>query len=274
MFAALFTMLYVLYRAPDTRAAFTAFFFVALMFGLLRSSGRPGTVAGVVTLAAYLLIIWMRYVGDQDSSVLRKDLLQFAVMAVTLPWFLFIGQHVKRLGRQLTEVHIKLEDIAEQARYDELTKVYNRRALLAAMEEAKQRADAAGDGLSLCMIDLDHFKRFNDEMDHLAGDQVLRVFAQTARSGLRGNDVFGRYGGEEFVQILPHTPLAGGVREAERLRQRVARADLGNASRLGPLTVSIGVAQYRPGETITASLARADAALLRAKQAGRDRVEY
>ncbi len=96
----------------------------------------------------------------------------------------------------------KLEDIEEKARRDDLTGVYNRRTLIVAMEEAKQRADAAGEPLSICVIDLDLFKRYNDEFDHLTGDQVLRAFAQAAQDGLRTTDVFGRYGGEEFVQIL------------------------------------------------------------------------
>jgi diguanylate cyclase (GGDEF)-like protein len=274
MLASLFTMLYVVYRAPQTRTAYTAFFFVALMFGLLRRTSRTVAVVGIVSLAAYLVVIWMRYINHQDTSVLRADLLQLAIMSVTLPWFLVIGKHIKRLGQQLAAVSIKLEDISEQARRDELTKVYNRRALLVALDAAKQRADAVGDGLSICIIDLDHFKRFNDELDHLAGDRVLQRFADVVQSGLRGSDVFGRYGGEEFIQILPHTGLAGAVGEGERLRRRLVQIDLGDARKLGPLTCSIGVAQYRPGETMTTLLARADAALYRAKEAGRDRVEY
>jgi predicted signal transduction protein with EAL and GGDEF domain len=112
-------------------------------------------------------------------------------MVVTLPWFLFIGGHVKRLQRGLTEVHIKLEDIEEQARRDDLTGVYNRRAIFVAMEESKQRADAAGEPLSICMIDVDLFKRYNDEFDHLTGDRVLRAFALAVQEGLRATDVLG-----------------------------------------------------------------------------------
>ena len=106
-------------------------------------------------------------------------------------------------------MNIKLEDIEEKARHDDLTGVYNRRALMVAMEEAKQRADATGEPLSICVIDLDLFKRYNDEFDHLTGDQVLRAFAQAVQDGLRSTDIFGRYGGEEFVQILPHSDAGG-----------------------------------------------------------------
>jgi diguanylate cyclase (GGDEF)-like protein len=271
--ASVFTMLYVAYRAPDTRLVFTAFFFVALMFGMLRHSDRKLAVLAFVSLFGFAGMIALRYVNGHDDDVLRLDLLQFVVMAVTLPWFLFIGGHVKRLQRGLSEVNIRLEDIEEQARRDDLTGVYNRRALLVAMEEAKRRADAVGEPLSICVIDLDLFKRYNDEFDHLTGDRVLRAFARAVQQGLRATDVFGRYGGEEFVQICRHTALAGAVADAERLRERISGLDIPIPRSIGRLTVSIGVAQYQRGETIMQTFARADEALYRAKQLGRNRVE-
>ena len=270
--ASVFTMLYVAYRALDTLLAFTAFFCFALMFGMLRHSGSKLAVLGSISMLAFALVIALRHANHHDPEILRLDLLQFVVMAVTLPWFLFIGGHVKRLQRGLTEVSIKLEDIEEKARRDDLTGVYNRRALIVAMEESKQRADAAGEPLSICVIDLDLFKRYNDEFDHLTGDQVLRTFARAVQDGLRTTDVFGRYGGEEFVQICRHTPLAGAVADAERLRERISGLDIPIPRSIGRLTVSIGVAQYKPGETIMQTFARADEALYRAKQQGRNRV--
>ncbi len=273
LLASVFTMLYVVYRAPDTRLVFTAFFFVAFMFGMLRHSGVKLAVLGSISLLAFALTIGIRWANRQAPEILRLDLLQFIVMVVTLPWFLFIGGHVKRLQRGLTEVHIRLEDIEEQARRNDLTGVYNRRAIFVAMEEAKQRADAAGEPLSICMIDVDLFKRYNDEFDHLTGDRVLRAFALAVQEGLRATDVFGRYGGEEFVQICRHTTLAGAVADAERLRERIGALDVPVPRSIGRLTVSIGVAQYKPGETIMQTFARADGALHKAKQRGRDRVE-
>jgi diguanylate cyclase (GGDEF)-like protein len=273
LLAAVFTMLFVVYRAPDTRLAFTAFFFVALMFGMLRCSGTQVAVLGLVSLAALAMVIWRRYSDNHDGEMLRLDMLQFVVIAITLPWFVFIGGRVKQLQRDLLEVNIKLEDIEEKARHDDLTGVYNRRALMFAMEESKQRANASGEPLSICVIDLDLFKRYNDEFDHLSGDRVLQSFAQAAQDGLRSTDVFGRYGGDEFVQILPHTALAGALLDAERLRNRIKTLEIPFARSMGPLTVSVGVAQYRPGETIVQTFARADGALYKAKQLGRNRVE-
>ncbi len=94
LLASVFTMLYVVYRAPDTRLVFTAFFFVAFMFGMLRHSGVKLAVLGSVSLLSFALMIGIRYANRQDAEILRLDLLQFIVMAVTLPWFLFIGGHV------------------------------------------------------------------------------------------------------------------------------------------------------------------------------------
>lgn len=273
LLAAVFTMLFVVYRAPETRLIFSAFFFVALMFGMLRHSGRKVAALGSISLLSFAFVTCLRYAGNRDGEMLRMDLLQLAVMAVTLPWFVFIGEHVKRLRRGLDEVSLKLEGIEERARRDDLTGVYNRRALMAAMEEAKRRADAGAEPLSICVIDLDLFKRYNDEFDHLTGDNVLRLFAQAVQSGLRATDIFGRYGGEEFVQILRHTALTGAMSDAERLRERISVLDIPIPRAIGPLTVSIGVAQYEPGESIIETFARADAALYKAKQRGRNRVE-
>jgi diguanylate cyclase (GGDEF)-like protein len=273
LLASVVTMLYVIYHAPDSRIAFTAFFFVAMMFGMLRHSGMKLAMLGSISVLSFALVIGLRYVNNGDAEMLRLDMLQVVVMAVTFPWFLFIGGRVKRLQRGLTEASIKLEDIEEKARHDDLTGVYNRRALIAAMEESKQRADSSGEPLSICVIDLDFFKRYNDEFDHLTGDQVLRTFAQTVQNGLRATDIFGRYGGEEFVQIMRHTTLAGAMADAERLRERINAFDIPTARPIGPLTVSIGVAQYEPGETIIQTFARADEALYKAKQRGRNRVE-
>ena len=273
LMAAFSTMLYVIYHAPDTRLAFTPFFFVGLMFGMLRQSDMRLVVLGTIALAGYALVTLARYAYDNDVEMLQLDILQFVVIGATFPWFVYIGSRIRRLQHHLSEVSIRLESIEERARRDDLTGVYNRRALLAAMEQSKLKADATKEPLSICMIDLDLFKRYNDEFDHLTGDHVLRTFAQFVQQGLRSSDVFGRYGGEEFVQILRNTTQAGAMADAERLRERVSALEIPGLPSIGPLTVSIGVAQYEPGEAIIRTFARADVAMYRAKSRGRNRVE-
>ena len=273
--AAVATMLYVVYRAPETRLAFTAFFFVALMFGMLRRDSERVAVLGSVSVLLFGILAGLRYATIRDDEMLRLDILQILVIAVTFPWMLFLAGHINRIQQGLTDVRVKLEDIEEKARRDDLTGVYNRRALVAAMGDSKRRADATGEPLSICVIDIDLFKRYNDEFDHLTGDQVLRTFAQAVQDGLRATDFFGRYGGEEFVQILPQTILAGAMAHSERLRQQIRTLNLPApvSNSVGQLTVSIGVAQYEPNEAIEQTFARADRALYKAKQLGRDRVE-
>jgi diguanylate cyclase (GGDEF)-like protein len=272
--ASVFTMVYIAYRAPDTRLAFTAFFFVALMFGMLRHSGRTLSVLGGISLLSFAVAIAIRFAVGREAGVLRTDVLQLLVLAATLPWFVFIGSRVRSLQRGLSEVNIRLESTEERARRDDLTGLLNRGAVIAAMEDSQKRADLLGEPLSICVIDLDFFKRYNDEFDHLTGDQVLRAFTQAVQQWMRASDVFGRYGGEEFVQICRGTALAGAVTDAERLRERISALDLPIPRSIGRLTVSIGVAQYTPGETIMQTFARADGALYRAKQRGRNRVEH
>jgi len=272
--AAVSTMLFVYYRAPESRLVFTPCFFIALMFGMLRCSGAKLVVLGLVSLSAFALVIWRRYGDTNDVAVLRLDILQFVVIATTFPWLVFLGGRVKRLQRNLLDMNVKMEDIEQKAYQDDLTGIHNRRGLLVAMQDSRRRADATGEPFSICVIDLDLFKRYNDEFDHLTGDRVLQAFVQAARNGLRSTDVFGRYGGDEFVQILPQTALSGAVLDAERLRDRISMLDIPLPRSMDQLTVSIGVAQYRSGETINQTFARADEALYRAKQMGRNRVEW
>ncbi len=158
----------------------------------------------------------------------------------------------------------------EASRTDPLTGLKNRRGFLEACDEALRRHRRSGQPVSIILADLDHFKQVNDALGHAAGDGVLREIARTFVSSLREQDTVGRWGGEEFVLLLPDTPLAGALRVAETLRRKVA--DLPIAAGAAPLTLSLGVAVYRPGTDIEETIARADRALYRAKEAGRNRV--
>lgn len=125
------------------------------------------------------------------------------------------------------------------------------------------------------MIDIDHFKSFNDNFGHQIGDQVLRLVARTLTDGVKGRDIAARYGGEEFAIILPETPLSAGVTVGNALRKAVATKDVVNRNtgeKLGRITMSVGVAEYVPQENISELIERADAALYTAKQNGRNQV--
>jgi diguanylate cyclase (GGDEF)-like protein len=156
-----------------------------------------------------------------------------------------------------------------------LTGLYNHRHCTEEMEDEFERATRYGTPLSLLMIDLDHFKTFNDENGHLAGDAALKTVGRILSEALRAVDTLGRYGGEEFVAVLPQTGEDAARRTAERLRRIVESHDFGAGPSPRRITASIGVACH-PGcgaRSALELLKQADLALYRAKEAGRNRVE-
>jgi diguanylate cyclase (GGDEF)-like protein len=165
------------------------------------------------------------------------------------------------------------EKMACLATIDSLTGLVNRHAFFERTESARLLATRLRSPIALMMIDIDHFKRINDQLGHAAGDEALVVFAATAQQALREHDIMGRLGGEEFALVLPGTDLQGALQAAERLRQAVAAAVLPNNGSQYNMTVSIGVVVIDPQEHIKSALARADHALYAAKSGGRDRVE-
>ena len=155
------------------------------------------------------------------------------------------------------------------ANIDALTGLLNRRSGQVALEIELQQAAGSGAPMSAAMGDIDHFKRINDRLGHAVGDDVLRSVAASLRGGMRTNDLAIRWGGEEFLILLPNTPLDDAVPLAERVRNRVATT-LRVAS--DPVTISFGVGQWRPGESLAAFVDRIDAAMYAAKSGGRNRV--
>ena len=168
-----------------------------------------------------------------------------------------------------------LDDVRRESLLDPLTKIANRKSFDEGMEVAI--AEAAGSGTPLCLmiVDIDHFKTFNDTYGHQTGDQVLRLVAMTLKSNIKGKDLAARYGGEEFVAILPSTDIEGAVIVAENIRKAIQAKELLKRStneKLGRITASFGVAAFRPGDTPAMLIERADRCLYAAKHAGRNRV--
>jgi diguanylate cyclase (GGDEF)-like protein len=172
---------------------------------------------------------------------------------------------------RLTTQNVELERLATT---DSLTGLANRRRLFDCLEQEVYRAQRYGTALSLVMFDIDHFKRINDSWGHATGDWVLCRIARETHQLLRKTDQAGRYGGEEFVVLLPETDLSEALLLAQRLRQRISdTAITPEHDAPMPVTVSVGVAALAPDETGEELIHRADQALYRAKQNGRNRVE-
>lgn len=175
----------------------------------------------------------------------------------------------------MLELQRDLDQVRREAMTDGLTGLSNRKAFDAAISRSAEDAAASDTPFTLLMVDIDHFKNFNDNYGHQIGDQVLRLVARTLIEGVKGKDTASRYGGEEFAIILPETTLSAGVAVGNSLRKAVATKDVINRSsgeKLGRITMSVGVAEYIPGEKVTDLIERADSALYTAKHNGRNQV--
>jgi diguanylate cyclase (GGDEF)-like protein len=179
--------------------------------------------------------------------------------------------YLRHYARALERQTRHLEAQIAQARTDSLTGLANRRALDEELQRRYSESQRTGSPLSIMLIDVDHFKGFNDRHGHRAGDEALRVIAATLRDAMRQMDLVARYGGEEFVVLLPGTAIEGAILVAERTRQDLADSRFRYDGKEFSLTVSIGVAQLATNEHVSRMLQRVDQALYAAKGAGRNR---
>jgi diguanylate cyclase len=198
------------------------------------------------------------------------------VFILTIGRCMFIGifssamrESLYKSGLALKEANKRIEELAE---LDDLTGSFNRRCIMRFLDDEIERAHRANTPCSVSLIDLDWFKRINDTYGHPTGDEVLRTFAITVFANIRGVDRFGRYGGEEFLLLLPDTPHDVAVRLLNRLRAIIAELDWSAFSPGMQVTMSAGIVTLKAGETADALLARADGALYKAKAEGRNRI--
>lgn len=184
--------------------------------------------------------------------------------------------HMDESRREIEKLRGKILRAREDALTDEMTGLLNRRGFeLAFHDGLAAHSHSAGPVPSLLIADVDHFKNVNDSYGHIFGDRVIRAIAKILRDNVKGKDVAARYGGEEFIVLLPNTPLQGAHFLAEKIRTAVAesrfrRVDDKDAGAC--VTISIGVARYRHGESPVDFIERADVALYASKARGRNRV--
>jgi len=228
--------------------------------GYAKSLGGARTRLGALPQSQQLSVIVSLLVDETDR--MRQETMSLA-------------KQLDNTSRELETLKTDLGRSVEVALTDPLTGVGNRRRFESDLEKAVREARSGATPVSLVMCDIDHFKRVNDTFGHRVGDEVLRMFARTLESSLRGGDMVARYGGEEFAIILPGTPLGGAQQIAERIRARFSSKRLTvretNQS-VGVLTASFGVTEVKSGEKPDDALERADRKLYEAKSKGRNRV--
>jgi diguanylate cyclase len=186
---------------------------------------------------------------------------------------LALEQQLQQSVHRVEVLEQQLASAEDAATTDALTGVANRKHFDAALARAVGEAELQP--VSLLMLDIDHFKKFNDGYGHVAGDQVLRLVAKALVAEIKGRDIVARYGGEEFAVILPQTRLEAAAVVAEHIRASLEQRSVvvtRTGRKLGIVTTSVGVAQYQPEEAVIDFIDRADAALYAAKHAGRNRV--
>ncbi|MFA7280440.1 MAG: GGDEF domain-containing protein [Sterolibacterium sp.] len=252
---------------------------MALVGALLftRSDSWPGLriVIGGTALAGSALLL-LRVALQLTDSALPRELLTPSPEQSGIFLFGFIFRLVFAFSFLLLLEAQRYEELRVLATRDPLTGARNRRSFFELVEQEVARQRRSGEALTLMILDLDHFKQVNDDYGHLAGDQVLREVKAAIEHLLRLPDSLARYGGEEFCILAPNTDAGGGATLAERVRNGIAGLTLTiGGKNLQPVTASIGVATLAVGESVAnvdELLARADAALYQAKNAGRNRV--
>ena len=177
-----------------------------------------------------------------------------------------------QLQSEIAERERMAQLLEETARTDFLTKLINRRAMAQRLQNEVARIERAGGDFSLVLVDIDHFKHINDQFGHDIGDEVLKALSRAFEASVREQDVVSRWGGEEFLILLPNTSQTDAIEQAERLRQLLDGDQLRIDRYPHRVTASFGVSQYHPGQSVESVLKQADVALYQAKAQGRNRV--
>ena len=261
--------------AGDARGLVPSVLAMILFFGTFGL-----TMAEVIGIGVYALLAFASAIGVSSRFNANASgyldaayaLMVLIVLSGSIALNLRIQRIRAKLQQQREALAQALEVNRELATRDELTGLINRRAMLDLMALEHRRSLRSGRPLLLAQLDIDHFKPINDQHGHATGDRALQAFAGTVRASVRDTDVLARWGGEEFVLMLTDTSADQARGLLERIRQAVQVLEIAHSAGSLQLTVSIGLAQHLPGDTVEHTLERADQALYRAKALGRNRV--
>ena len=261
--------------AGDARGLVLSVLAMILFFGTFGL-----TVAEVIGIGVYALLAFASAIGVSSRFNANAsgylDIAYALMVLILLSGCIALNLRIQRIRAKLQQqreaLAQALEVNRELATRDELTGLINRRAMLDLMALEHRRSLRSGRPMLLAQLDIDHFKPINDQHGHATGDRALQAFAGTVAASVRDTDVLARWGGEEFVLMLTDTSAEHARELLERIRQAVQALEIAHSAGSLQLTVSIGLAQHLPGDTVEHTLERADQALYRAKALGRNRV--
>lgn len=270
-------MLAFIYVAPAVGVVFLCTFFIIANVIAFRAGPQRGAIACAVMTGSVTALYQLADLPMVlPSSTPLERLATLLTFAATLARIMFINIFASRLRDNLFRRSAALETaykrIEELAEVDELTGALNRRSIMRLLDDEIARCRQNGGACSVALIDLDLFKQINDKFGHLTGDEVLRTFAISIFANIRGIDKFGRFGGEEFLLVLPETSHDHATRMLDRLRAIIETLDWSAFSEGLTVTISAGVAMLHENEASESLLARADLALYAAKERGRNRI--
>ena len=215
--------------------------------------------------------ISVEYPKEIDYKLLWQLFGGFVVIVLLLLYrYMVLVRYNQQLNLAQEKIELQNQLLAKLAITDKLTQLYNRAKLDEMLEYYQNLSLRYNEHFSIILLDIDHFKKVNDNFGHPAGDKVLTSIAKILKSNIRANDIFGRWGGEEFMVICPVTDINGTSNLAEQLRLKVAQQRL---EKIGHITISLGVAEYQQGETVKTLINRVDKALYSAKAQGRNSVQ-
>ena len=264
--------------APQLAPVFIGTMSIIFTFGSLRIELRTALVSWLMAFFGVGLVLAVpthRIVGIVDPSRAEMVLLcaSFALIALRTTLLGYYGSTMRlRLYKMNAALGRAKNDAEKLAASDPLTGAFSRGAILPLIERTVKRVVRSGTPACVAMLDLDWFKSINDRFGHLVGDRVLKRVVDRMRECSRESDVIGRYGGEEFVLLLPGADEHAAARLVERVRGAVSATDWSDLGAGIKVTVSCGIARIRPADTLNSVLARADEALYEAKRGGRDQL--
>ncbi|MCP3373149.1 GGDEF domain-containing protein [Bradyrhizobium cajani] len=266
-----------LLAVPTVGVAFISVLFLIFAFGSLRMTSGQAMITWSLATAglAFVFLASDLPIGLPVATRLERtaSMLCFVLVIGQCAFLGLFGSTLRKiLYRRSIELKAAYQRIEELAELDELTGSYNRRCIMRLLDTEIEMSRQASMPCAIALIDLDWFKRINDAYGHPIGDEVLRTFAITIFANIRPTDCFGRYGGEEFLLLLPGTDGEAASRMLERLRGIVADLDWSAFSPGMRVTISAGVVTLRDIDTADTFLARADSALYSAKAHGRNRI--